>query len=93
MTIPIPGDTYDPCATYIELRTAYLGILKGQGAKRVRFRNGEEERETEFNSTNLEALRAAMKDAEAECQLTLGGRSRRSAIGIGRLGPQIKRIY
>ena len=89
----IPGDTYDPCASFIELRTAYHEALKGGAIRRVRFRNGDEERETEFDGTNLEALKAAMDQAQRECIAKTNGRPVRSAIGIGRHLPRNGRIY
>lgn len=92
--LPIPGDTVDPCADYLRLKAAYEKVVLGQTVKRVRFHNGEEQRETEFGPANLEALEGLMNAAKDECQLSLGNtRPRRSAIGIGRLGPQVKRIY
>lgn len=76
-------DTYDPCATFIELRTAYLAVVKGEGVRRVKFRNGDDERETEFSQANVTALKEAMDSAQRECMLQTSGRPTRSAIGIG----------
>ena len=45
---PIPGDTYDPCASFLELREAHKQALLGNVVRSVRFRNGEEEHQTDF---------------------------------------------
>lgn len=94
MTFEIPGDEdYDPCTTYIELRQAYLAVLKGETVQRVRFKNGEEERETDFSSANVNDLRAAMAQAKAECMEKTTGRPGRSAIGIGFARPRPRSFY
>lgn len=92
--LPIPGDTTDPCADYLRLKKVYERVATGETVKRVRFHNGEEQRETEFSQANIGVLEKLMNDAKDACQLSLGNtRPRRSAIGIGRMGPQVRRIY
>lgn len=88
----IPGDTYDPCAAYIELRTAYMAVVKGETVRRVRNRNGDDERETDFSPANIQELKAAMNQAQRECMEKTTGRPSRSAIGIGYRGP-IRGVY
>lgn len=86
-------DDFDPCAEYIELRQAYLDILKNKSVKKVRFRNGEDERETEFNSANIQLLKEAMNNMQALCLAKDGGRPRRFAIGIGNNSKFPRGIY
>lgn len=95
MTFQVPGDeAYDPCATYIKLRDAYNAVVMGESVKRVRYHNGEEQRETEFNQGNIAALKEAMNKALAECQAKNGHtQGRRSAIAIGHVRPRYPRIY
>lgn len=92
---PIPNDTYDPCATYVELREAHKQVLLGGVVRSVRFRNGEEEHQTDFGPVNVTALEKALAQAKAECEFSLNpnARPRRSAIGIGFRGPIITRPY
>lgn len=87
----IPGDDYDPCAAYIELRNARTAILMGKGIKRVRFHNGEEQRETEFSTANIADLERAMQVAKDECMALNGAAPRRRAIGFGRPGTTFTR--
>lgn len=84
----------DPCADYVELRAAYMALLKGASTKKVRFRNGEDERETEFNQANISALKEAMETARQECMALNGdGRPRRFAISVGNNSAMPRRIY
>lgn len=85
----IPNDPYDPCEEYAELIAARKEILSGGGAvKRTRFRNGEDERETEFSTVNIKDLEAAIARARRDCMATQeGARPSRHAIGIGHMGP------
>ena len=93
MATEIPGDeAYDPCAAYIRLRDAYHNVLTGETVRRVRIRNGEEERETDFAPGNIGALKEAMNQAQRECIAKTTGRPARSAIGIGYRGP-IRGVY
>lgn len=89
----IPGDeAYDPCDAYMKMRAALQSIVSGEGVRRVRFRNGDEERETEFSQANVGELRKAMLQAQRECMEKTNGRPARHAIGIGQQQP-IRRIY
>ncbi len=92
---PIPDDDYDPCATYKKLRTAREQVLLGETVRSVRFRNGEEEHETDFGPVNIAALEKALAETKAECEMSLNptGRPRRSAIGIGFRGPMFNKPY
>lgn len=94
MAFVVPGDeAYDPCTVYIELRNARLEVLKGASVKRNRFRNGDDERETEWSTVNLEKLEAAMAAAKRECMEKELGRPARSAIGIGYPAPLVRGPY
>lgn len=92
MATEIPGDTYDPCATFMRLRDAYHNVLTGETVRRVRHQNGDEERETDFAPGNIAELKAAMEQARRECMAKTSGRPARSAIGIGYRGP-IRGVY
>lgn len=84
----------DPCADYVRLREAYMALLTGASTKKVRFRNGEDERETEFNQANIGALKEAMETARQECMALNGdGRPRRFAISVGNNSAMPRRIY
>lgn len=87
-------EPYNPCAAFVELQNAHRKLLVGESVKRVRFRNGEDERETDFTPANIEALERAMNQAKRECAELTSGRPQRHAIGIGPVGgPRGGRIY
>ena len=78
-----PIDLDDPCARYHALRTAYHDLLTGGSVVRTRFRNGEDERETQWSQTNISALRSELVIARNECSQATTGRSGRFAIQGG----------
>lgn len=84
---------YNPCAAFVELQNAHKQVLLGQSVKRVRFRNGDDERETDFAPADLAALERAMNQAKRECAELTTGRPQRHAIGIGPSGPRIRGFY
>lgn len=92
---PIPNDPYDPCLDYADLMKARKEILTGGGVKRSRLRNGDDEREVEFNTTNLKDLDAAIARARRDCLAATDetGRPARSAIGIGIPGPRTAGVF
>lgn len=75
-------DLNPACLEAAELRKVYLQVIKGQSVKRVRYKNGEDERETDFSPANVQELKAVLRDAEERCRLG-SGRARRSAISVG----------
>ena len=89
-----PDDGFDWCVQYRKLRDAYNGIMEGGAIKRVRLRTGEDERETEFTTSNAKDLKVAMDDARRKCEASLApDQPRRYAIGIGCPIPPVRRIY
>ncbi len=85
-TTPQAPEPYDPCVVYDDLRQKYLAAVSGTGIKRVRHRNGEEERETDFAAANPAALRQLMEEMKAECDKAMGIPSGRFAMGFGYAG-------
>jgi hypothetical protein len=75
----------DPCTTALELRAAYLMLIKGGGAQRIVIEGGGGKRDVTFAKGNIEALRYEMRAAEAACAALTdpGGKPRRYAIRAG----------
>lgn len=71
---------YDPCANYRRLRDALERVAAGETVRGTRYRNGEEERQTDFHPGNATLLKELMLQAKAECEAAQTGRTRRSAI-------------
>ena len=75
-----PEAPYDPCVAVGEMRKALQRIAMGESVKGVRYRNGEEERQTDFTPANVGELRNLLREAEDACHLATFGRPRRTAI-------------
>lgn len=74
------ADDIDWCAQAVELRAAYLKVLKGQSVIWLQDENSR----VQYSPANVEALRAALGDAEARCQ-AVSGKPRRFAMRAGSL--------
>lgn len=84
---PLSVDWENPCDRYKALLDAYYATLAG-GPARVRFRSGDEERETEFNKTNFGLLKQEMQSAKAECDRANGiMNTGRRSLRLGAGGP------
>ena len=78
----VGGQTFDWCAAHARLVEAYHAVLAGKTVRSVRYRNGEEERETSFSPSNVAELRAAIREARDNCAKA-NGRPTRFAIQGG----------
>lgn len=79
MADPINFD--DPCAVLRALRKAKIELVAGMREVRIRFRNGDDEQEVQFQSAKVEELDNAIAEYTGLCQ----------AAG-GDIGPQIRRF-
>lgn len=80
----------DPCARFAALRDAYYQIISGGNESYVRYKGPEGEREVRYANTNLEALKAELRDAETACLSSQGlplPKARRFAITAGSRAP------
>ena len=78
----VGGVAFDWCAAHTRLVEAYHNVLAGKTVRGVRYRNGEEERETTFSPTNVTELRLAIREARDNCAKA-NGRPTRFAIQGG----------
>lgn len=84
---------FDPCAEYTRLQQVLTDIVTGDSVRRVRYKNGDEERETEFSQANIGELRRVMADLKMQCQEKTTGRPARSAISFGRARRPYRSVY
>ena len=82
-----PNDSNYACEMAAYLRERYYGLVGGTGAKVVRYRGPNGEREVQCTSANLPALQAELTKWEALCSAVPGQplRTRRFAIRAGSL--------
>lgn len=78
-------DWADPCARFAALQDAYYQLISGGTESLVRYKGPEGEREVRFATTNLDALKAELRDADTACAIKNGTAipSRRFAIRGG----------
>lgn len=84
-------DWTDPCARAASLRTAYYQLISGQSESLIRHSTTEGDQEVRYARADMQALKAAMEAAEAECATLTGtatpARARRYAIRGGAFNP------
>ena len=76
-------DWTDPCARAAALREAYYRLLSGETEAQVRVRSGDVDQFVAFHATRIDALKAELMRAEAECAAAQGKPPRRFAIRLG----------
>jgi hypothetical protein len=80
-------DWDDPCARYAALRDAYHQILTGGGETLIRRKGPQGEEEVRYHAPDLNALKAEMVAAQAECAASTQGANPRRRFAM-RLGAQ-----
>lgn len=78
-------DESDPCAAAEALRGAYARLVAGQASMIVSFKAGASgvERSVTFHKAHPERLLMLVREYEAKCARSRGGRPTRFAIGTG----------
>lgn len=76
-----PVDFDDPCSVLAALRKAKAEILLGMKEVRIRFRNGDDEQEVQFQQATVGELDAAIVEYTGLC-----------AAAGGDPGPQVRRF-
>lgn len=75
----------DPCGTAAALRQAYADLIGGGTAQSVTFRGGPNgvEKSVSYTKADPSRLMALVREWEAKCSVSQGGRPRRFAMRAG----------
>lgn len=83
--MPLTIDETDPCAAAIALRAVYARLVAGEQREEVEFRAGPNgvQRRVTYSKGDPNRLLALIREYEAKCTASQGGKPRRYALRGG----------